>query len=195
MWGELEHGRCGCHTLIVRSAEPVTNHSLVGSMAMARTQPRWPDTTRISFHGACHSGFGTSRPAWLRRMPSVRPALGATGAVAGVLLTTRLVLPPAPLPLLSVSIPCDGAAAAGAALVTPPLAPAPAEGGGRSLTIRYSACTLAIIFSLNLRSTSARVRWGPLDRGTQAGREGERRTAPQSPVSGHSCSSTWCACA
>ena len=30
----------GCHTLIVRSAAPVTNQSLVGSTAMQRTHPR-----------------------------------------------------------------------------------------------------------------------------------------------------------
>mmetsp|Transcript_10077 Transcript_10077/g.20370 ORF Transcript_10077/g.20370 Transcript_10077/m.20370 type:complete len:209 (+) Transcript_10077:730-1356(+) len=156
------------HTLMVRSAEPVTNHSLVGSTAIARTHPRCPETTRISFHGACHSGFGTSRPTVLRRMPSVRPALGATGAVAGWPLT-RLVLPPAPppppppLPLLSVSIrPCDGPPPAAlplaaATLVTPPPLDAPAaEGGGRSFTMRYSACVFAIILSRRGSSNSAR---------------------------------------
>ncbi|MGB1504863.1 MAG: hypothetical protein ACPHDT_05200, partial [Acidimicrobiales bacterium] len=33
-------------------------------------------------HGACHSGFGMSDAALLRRICSVRPAFGATGAVA-----------------------------------------------------------------------------------------------------------------
>lgn len=46
-------------TLMVRSAEPVTNQSLVGSTATVRTQPRWPAMTRLSFQGACHFGVGT----------------------------------------------------------------------------------------------------------------------------------------
>lgn len=45
-------------TLIVRSAEPVTNHSLLTSIDTQRTQPRWPAITRASFQGACHSGTG-----------------------------------------------------------------------------------------------------------------------------------------
>lgn len=44
--------------LIVRSPAPDANHLLSGSTARARTQPRWPDITRISFHGGCQSGFG-----------------------------------------------------------------------------------------------------------------------------------------
>lgn len=43
--------------LIVRSPAPDANHWFPGSMASARTQPRWPDITRMSFHGGCHSGF------------------------------------------------------------------------------------------------------------------------------------------
>mmetsp|Transcript_73 Transcript_73/g.274 ORF Transcript_73/g.274 Transcript_73/m.274 type:complete len:297 (-) Transcript_73:12-902(-) len=46
-------------TLMVRSAAPVTNHSLFGSKAQHRTQPRWPETTDCSFQGACHVGSGT----------------------------------------------------------------------------------------------------------------------------------------
>ena len=42
---------------IVRSAEPVMNHSLPGSTATERTHPKWPLMTRINFHGACHFGF------------------------------------------------------------------------------------------------------------------------------------------
>ena len=45
--------------LIVRSALPVANHSFVGSTATQRTQPRWPESTRMSFHGARHSGVAT----------------------------------------------------------------------------------------------------------------------------------------
>lgn len=47
------------HTFSVRSALPVTNHSLLTSIATHRTQPRCPAITRDSFHGACHSGTGT----------------------------------------------------------------------------------------------------------------------------------------
>lgn len=51
------------HTLIVRSADPVTNHSFPGSNATARTHPRCPDTTAASFHGACHLGRGAEGAA------------------------------------------------------------------------------------------------------------------------------------
>ncbi len=44
--------------LIVRSPAPLANHSFPGSTARALTQPRWPDITRMSFQGACHSGLG-----------------------------------------------------------------------------------------------------------------------------------------
>src|SRR5436190_21974327 len=43
--------------LIVLSPAPLANHSLPGSTVRALTQPRCPDITRISFHGACHSGL------------------------------------------------------------------------------------------------------------------------------------------
>ena len=70
--------------LIVRSADPVTNQWLVGSTAMQRTQPRWPEMTRISFHGACHSGAGRSghELRFCRGMMYVEPrgALPTTGA-------------------------------------------------------------------------------------------------------------------
>ena len=46
------------HTFIVRSPEPVTNHSLPGSNAMLRTHPRWPAMVRYTCHGACHLGLG-----------------------------------------------------------------------------------------------------------------------------------------
>lgn len=45
-------------TLITLSPEPVTNHSLPGSKAMQRTQPKWPLITLYSFQGACHDGLG-----------------------------------------------------------------------------------------------------------------------------------------
>jgi hypothetical protein len=47
-------------TLISRSDEPVANHSFETSTATERTQPICPLTTRVSFHGACHSGLGAS---------------------------------------------------------------------------------------------------------------------------------------
>ncbi len=47
------------HTLMVRSALPVANHSLLTSIAIQRTHPKWPAITRDNFHGACHSGTGT----------------------------------------------------------------------------------------------------------------------------------------
>lgn len=39
-----------CLTLITRSAAPVTNHSLPGSTAIHRTQPRWPLITYRHIH-------------------------------------------------------------------------------------------------------------------------------------------------
>src|ERR1700733_6133627 len=46
------------HILIVLSPAPLANHSLPGSTARALTQPKCPEITRMSFHGACHSGLG-----------------------------------------------------------------------------------------------------------------------------------------
>lgn len=45
---------------MVRSFDPVANHSLEASTAIALTQPRCPEITLMSFHGACHSGVGSS---------------------------------------------------------------------------------------------------------------------------------------
>lgn len=36
----------------------MANHSFPGSTATQRTQPKWPDMTLKSFHGACHLGLG-----------------------------------------------------------------------------------------------------------------------------------------
>jgi hypothetical protein len=44
---------------MVRSTEPVANHSLDGSKASERTQPRCPDITALSSQFACHCGVGT----------------------------------------------------------------------------------------------------------------------------------------
>lgn len=41
-------------TLIVRSTDPVTNHSLEGSKATARTHPKCPETTALNSQLACH---------------------------------------------------------------------------------------------------------------------------------------------
>jgi hypothetical protein len=46
------------HIFMVLSAAPVTNHSLDASNALDLTQPKWPDTTAVSSHGACHFGLG-----------------------------------------------------------------------------------------------------------------------------------------
>jgi hypothetical protein len=46
-------------TLIVRSAEPVTNHSFEGSNAIDRTHPICPEITALSSQGACQRGVGT----------------------------------------------------------------------------------------------------------------------------------------
>lgn len=47
------------HTLMVLSAEPVTNHSLDASKAIDLTQPRCPEMTADSSQGACQAGSGT----------------------------------------------------------------------------------------------------------------------------------------
>ena len=44
--------------LIVRSPAPLANHWFPGSTARLLTQPKCPEITRMSFQGACHSGFG-----------------------------------------------------------------------------------------------------------------------------------------
>ena len=70
--GEIIDKRCGTqtkftalaefvrcrHTLMSLSLEPVANHSLPGSTATQRTQPKWLEMTRYSFQGGCHFGFG-----------------------------------------------------------------------------------------------------------------------------------------
>mmetsp|Transcript_43860 Transcript_43860/g.138848 ORF Transcript_43860/g.138848 Transcript_43860/m.138848 type:complete len:590 (-) Transcript_43860:160-1929(-) len=97
-------------TLIVRSAEPVAYHWLVGSTATQRTQPRWPEMTRISFHGACHSGFGRSCLASRRRGTS-RVLPGGTALLPPLLLgatTAPPALLPAPGPV-SISFPLPAA--------------------------------------------------------------------------------------
>jgi len=60
------------HILIVRSPAPLANHSLPGSTARLLTQPRWPDITRINFHGACHSGFGCCTVCFRTRLDDGR---------------------------------------------------------------------------------------------------------------------------
>lgn len=37
--------------LMTRSPAPVANHVFPGSTATLRTQPKWPEMTRTSFHG------------------------------------------------------------------------------------------------------------------------------------------------
>ena len=69
----------GDQILMVRSADPVANHSLVGSTAIARTHPRCPEITRIIFHGACHSGLGTL--AAIERLGTKCVPLGTLAAV------------------------------------------------------------------------------------------------------------------
>jgi hypothetical protein len=46
------------HILIVLSPAPLANHLLSGSTASARTHPKCPEITRMSFQGACQSGRG-----------------------------------------------------------------------------------------------------------------------------------------
>lgn len=43
--------------LITRSPAPVANHLFPGSTATLRTQPRWPDMTRASFHCGWYVGL------------------------------------------------------------------------------------------------------------------------------------------
>mmetsp|Transcript_17015 Transcript_17015/g.50786 ORF Transcript_17015/g.50786 Transcript_17015/m.50786 type:complete len:223 (+) Transcript_17015:1232-1900(+) len=62
------------HTLMVRSAEPVTNHSFPWSNAIDRTHPKWPLMTRYSFHGACQAGRG--------HLEGMRRATAAEGTYA-----------------------------------------------------------------------------------------------------------------
>jgi hypothetical protein len=49
-------------SLMVRSDDPVANHSLEGSKATLRTHPRWPEMTRYMRQGACHAGRGHLLP-------------------------------------------------------------------------------------------------------------------------------------
>ena len=74
------------HTLIVLSADPVTNHELAGSKQIERTQPICPETTRYSFQGACHSGRGHLE-ACLRMTLALNSCFVAAGcATASALL-------------------------------------------------------------------------------------------------------------
>mmetsp|Transcript_22014 Transcript_22014/g.74034 ORF Transcript_22014/g.74034 Transcript_22014/m.74034 type:complete len:388 (+) Transcript_22014:235-1398(+) len=132
--------------LMVRSLEPVANHSLVGSTAIARTQPRWPEMTRMSFHGGCQSGFGRGFAA--RRpmskfllaggartsAPSLDPAAGSGPAAAPA--GSTCVPPPASTPPDGATLDwpfCPAAGRAGAAGWASPRAAA------SSLERRYSA--------------------------------------------------------
>lgn len=42
---------------MTRSPAPVANHLFPGSTAAERTQPKWPEITRTSFHGAWYVGL------------------------------------------------------------------------------------------------------------------------------------------
>ena len=143
---------------------------------MARTQPRWPEMTRIIFHGACHSGFGTSRAACRRGISRVcdpllddapvlttavdgAPASRSAAVVAGLAVAEAA----APLPSWSISGAAPAAAPAPLPLAAAPAAPPAAAAttapppfgaaltGGRSFTRLYSALSLAIARSLALR--------------------------------------------
>lgn len=92
----------------MRSAEPVTNQSFVGSTATARTQPRWPEMTRLSFHGACHLGLGTSVAR--RRMSALLPNCAAVSLC--FLYSTTAEEPFAAVVSLSAHPPADVSTAA-----------------------------------------------------------------------------------
>jgi hypothetical protein len=137
------------HTLMVRSADPVTNHSLPGSTAAHRTHPRCPEMTRISFQGACHLGLGTlaavrrtimarddvaafSARAFTRLKSSVDSVVTPCGAARAVKLDTSASTaaagpaPPADQPPAApaAKLPArDGAPCPGAAAPAPPAAP------------------------------------------------------------------------
>ena len=156
----LATAACHARTLIVRSAEPVTNHSLVGSTAMHRTQPRWPEITRIIFHGACHSGFGRLLCVLRRGMMCVplladEPATLTTAVDGAPFRRSAAVLGAAAgaLPSCSMSGAEDEPTAegsAGAAATTAEPA-ALSLGSGRSLTMPYSALSFTLIRIAALR--------------------------------------------
>lgn len=53
-------------TLIILSADPVANHSLVGSTAMLRTQPKWPEMTwppQAARHPDAHTARAVRTPS------------------------------------------------------------------------------------------------------------------------------------
>ena len=58
-------------TLINRSPAPLTNQLFVGSTSSDLTHPRGPLITRMSFHGACHLGFGTLRGSFMRMIDAL----------------------------------------------------------------------------------------------------------------------------
>jgi len=55
--------------LMVRSPAPVANHWFPGSMVIALTQPRCPEMTRISFHGACQTGLTCCTSGFITVLP------------------------------------------------------------------------------------------------------------------------------
>lgn len=50
--------------LMTRSPAPVANHWLPGSTATLRTQPRWPEMTRTSFHWGWYVGLTVRVVLW-----------------------------------------------------------------------------------------------------------------------------------
>jgi hypothetical protein len=148
--------------LIVRSAEPVAYQELVGSTATHRTQPMWPEMTRIIFHGACHSGLGKSCRASRRRgisrvLPGGMAALAPAPPLGATTPPRADASPPVPPGPASIS---GWALAPGAGSARPPLAeplvrslvmaepgPAPVPGGGMPFTMLYSPATLAASLS------------------------------------------------
>jgi hypothetical protein len=106
--------------LMVRSPEPVANHSLPGSKATERTQPACPEMTRYARQGACHSGRGQRAAArratcadgaYSRAPPS---AVGTSAAEASAARAAGVRPARAEGPA-SASAEPGGAAAAGAA--------------------------------------------------------------------------------
>mmetsp|Transcript_56244 Transcript_56244/g.131844 ORF Transcript_56244/g.131844 Transcript_56244/m.131844 type:complete len:279 (+) Transcript_56244:876-1712(+) len=117
-----------------RSLPEDANHSFVGSTATVRTQPSWPDITRISFHGGCHTGLGISGRS--RSGLTCICVDGSTGAF-GAIGTTGPTAGPCPdfsSPSVIICVIADGNASCVASSV-------PARRNGRAVTVSSVTCS------------------------------------------------------
>mmetsp|Transcript_82389 Transcript_82389/g.191344 ORF Transcript_82389/g.191344 Transcript_82389/m.191344 type:complete len:248 (-) Transcript_82389:123-866(-) len=153
------------------------NHSLVGSTATHRTQPSWPESTRMSFQGGCHTGLGTSGRSrgglictTCEGSVGAAADAGTTGPGAGLVRAAPRAFPSATLVSMSIRVIADGRASR----VASSAAPAQSEGrgampssvawSGTSRTCSYSSCIfMRNRISVAAASSGRRISWLPMN--------------------------------